>query len=131
MATILGIESTAHTFGIGIVRDGKILSNVRDMYTTEEGGIIPMDSAKHHREVCEKVYLDSLKEAGIDVTPQAYSDKSSKKISTRDKIDAIAYSRGPGLPPCLIEGMKFAKALAKKARNSSPSSLPLLNACDS
>ena len=42
MTIILGIESTAHTFGIGIVRDGKVLANVRDMYTTEKGGIIPI-----------------------------------------------------------------------------------------
>ncbi len=98
MTITLGIESTAHTFGIGIVRDGKIISNVRDMYTTEEGGIIPMDSAKHHRKVCGKVYSESLEEAGID----------------EEDIDVIAYSRGPGLPPCLIEGMKFAKFLGKK-----------------
>jgi len=29
MVIILGIESTAHTFGIGIVREGKILSNIK------------------------------------------------------------------------------------------------------
>lgn len=98
MSIILGIESTAHTFGIGVVKNGKIMSNVRDMYTTEEGGIIPMDSAKHHREVCGKVYSEALNESGID----------------EGDIDAIAYSRGPGLPPCLVEGMKFAKVLGKK-----------------
>ena len=48
MATILGIESTAHTFGVGIVKDKKVLANVKDMYTTESGGIIPIESAKHH-----------------------------------------------------------------------------------
>ncbi|MBT4376985.1 tRNA (adenosine(37)-N6)-threonylcarbamoyltransferase complex transferase subunit TsaD [archaeon] len=98
MTTILGIESTAHTFGIGVVRDGKILSNVREMYTTEEGGIIPMDSAKHHAEVADDVYSRALKEAGID----------------EKEINAVAFSQGPGLPPCLLEGMKFAKALVKK-----------------
>jgi len=98
MATILGIESTAHTFGIGVVRDGKVLSNVREMYTTEEGGIIPMDSAKHHVEVADDVYSRALKEAGID----------------EKEINAVAFSQGPGLPPCLIEGMKFAKTLVKK-----------------
>ncbi|MEX0920062.1 MAG: KEOPS complex N(6)-L-threonylcarbamoyladenine synthase Kae1 [Candidatus Pacearchaeota archaeon] len=98
MATILGIESTAHTFGVGIVRDGKILSNVRDAYTTDKGGIVPMEAAKHHRENSEKVYLDSLKEACI----------------SEDEIDAIAVSQGPGLAPCLIEGMKFAKEVSKR-----------------
>jgi len=35
MSTILGIESTAHTFGIGVVKDGKILSNIKKTYTTK------------------------------------------------------------------------------------------------
>jgi N6-L-threonylcarbamoyladenine synthase len=98
MVIILGIESTAHTFGIGVVKDGKVLSNVRDMYTTESGGIIPLDSAKHHVEVCDSVYEKALKDA---------------EISEND-IDAIAFSQAPGLAPCLIEGMKFAKKLSKK-----------------
>jgi universal protein Kae1 len=98
MSIILGIESTAHTFGIGIVKEGKILSNVREMYTTESGGIIPVDSAKHHREIANDVYARSLKDAEI----------------SENKIDAIAFSQGPGLPPCLLEGMRFAKFLCKK-----------------
>jgi len=98
MSIILGIESTAHTFGIGVVKDGKILSNVREMYTTESGGIIPVDSAKHHREIANDVYVRSLKDAEI----------------SENKIDAIAFSQGPGLPPCLLEGMRFAKFLCKK-----------------
>jgi N6-L-threonylcarbamoyladenine synthase len=98
MAIILGIESTAHTFGIGIVRNKKILANQKSMYTTESGGIIPMESAKHHREISEKVYQKSLEDADIN----------------ENEIDAIAFSQGPGLAPCLIEGMKFAKELSKK-----------------
>ena len=93
---ILGIESTAHTFGIGIVDNGKILCNVREMYTTETGGIIPMDSAKHHLDVAEEVFQNSLKEAEI----------------SEEEITAIAFSSAPGLAPCLIEGMKFAKKKA-------------------
>jgi len=98
MSTILGIESTAHTFGIGVVRNSKILANVKDAYITKEGGIIPIDSAKHHREKSSEVYLNALKEAGIK----------------EEEIDAIAFSQGPGLAPCLLEGMKFAKRFAKK-----------------
>lgn len=93
---ILGIESTAHTFGIGIVNKGKILCNVREMYTTESGGIIPMESAKHHTECAEGVWKQALKEAGIG----------------EKDITAIAFSQAPGLAPCLIEGMKFAKKKA-------------------
>lgn len=98
MAIIIGIESTAHTFGVGIVRDGKILSNERSMYTTESGGIIPMDSANHHREICGSIYLKALESAKIK----------------ESEIDAIAYSRGPGLPPCLLVGRDFAVSLAKR-----------------
>jgi N6-L-threonylcarbamoyladenine synthase len=100
MLIILGVESTAHTFGIGIVKNGEILANVKDTYTTESGGIIPVNAAKHHAEISEKIYFDALNQANI----------------SEDKIDAIAFSQGPGLSPCLIEGMKFAKKLSKKLK---------------
>jgi N6-L-threonylcarbamoyladenine synthase len=100
MVTILGIESTAHTFGVGIVKDGKILSNVKDTYTTEKGGIIPVDAAKHHHEKGEEIYEHSIKEAGIE----------------EKDIDAIAFSQGPGLAPCLREGMRFTKEFALKLK---------------
>jgi len=98
MTIILGIESTAHTFGVGIVQNGKILANIKDTYTTEKGGIIPLDAAKHHEKISEKIYEEAIKES---------------KISKKD-IDAIAFSHAPGLAPCLIEGMKFAKKISKK-----------------
>ena len=98
MPIILGIESTAHTFGIGIVEDGKVISNVKDPYTTKEGGIIPMDAAKHHKKVSLEVYEKALNSANLK----------------EENIDAIAFSQAPGLAPCLIEGMNFAKNLAKK-----------------
>ncbi len=100
MAVILGIESTAHTFGIGIVKNGKIIANVKDMYTTDKGGIIPIESAKHHSIKKNEVYFEALAEAGIK----------------EQDIDAIAFSQGPGLAPCLIEGMKFAKELSIKLK---------------
>ncbi|MFH1290117.1 MAG: KEOPS complex N(6)-L-threonylcarbamoyladenine synthase Kae1 [Nanoarchaeota archaeon] len=97
---ILGIESTAHTFGIGLVKNGKILANIRDMYKTTSGGIIPMESAKHHREVAETLYNRALQEA---------------KIKEKE-IKAIAVSNAPGLAPCLHEGLKFAKEKARKLK---------------
>jgi len=100
MTIILGIESTAHTFGIGIVKDEKILANVRDMYTTEKGGIIPIESAKHHFKVCHELYEKALEISGIK----------------EEEIDCIAFSQGPGLSPCLLEGMKFAKEISLKLK---------------
>ncbi len=95
---ILGIESTAHTFGIGIVHNGKVIANVKDAYTTERGGIIPSDAANHHREVSEVILNKALEVAGID----------------KKQIKAIAFSQGPGLAPCLLAGIHFAKKLAKE-----------------
>lgn len=100
MTIILGIESTAHTFGAGIVKNGEILSNVRKSYTTEKGGIIPVEAAKHHQENKHEIYFESLQQAGIE----------------EKDIDAIAFSQGPGLPPCLLEGIRFVKELAKKLK---------------
>jgi len=95
---ILGIESTAHTFGIALVEKGKVLVNIREMYTTEKGGIIPMESAKHHHAIADELYAKALVDAGVD----------------EKKIKAIALSNAPGLAPCLIEGLRFAEKLAEK-----------------
>ena len=93
---VLGIESTAHTFGCGIVTSkNKILSDVRDMYKTEEGGINPSLCAQHHRDV----HLDVIKRA-------IEQSKSSK-------IDLVAYSRGPGLSPSLHVGLHSAQEISK------------------
>lgn len=105
----LGIESTAHSWGIGIVTDkGKILSNVVDMYRPPEGwGIEPLKASEHHKEVKEKVLEKALAEAGIELKD----------------IDLIAYSQGAGLSPCLHVGLNFAKELASKTKK------PLIGVC--
>jgi len=95
---IIGIETTAHTFGVGVVSDGKILANVKDAYTTETGGIIPMDAANHHKDNAERVWKEGLAVAKI----------------SEEEVSAIAISQAPGIPPCLAEGMKFAKRKAKE-----------------
>ena len=77
MSLILGIESTAHTFGIGIVKDGKVIANVRDMYTTETGGIIPTESAKHHERVKEELYNKAISESKINEKDICIVDSSS------------------------------------------------------
>jgi N6-L-threonylcarbamoyladenine synthase len=100
MGIVLGIESTAHTFGVGIVKNGKILANIKKTYTTEKGGIIPSEAGKHHKENKEKIYSDALNFANID----------------EKDIDAIAFSQGPGLSPCLLEGLRFAKELSAKLK---------------
>ena len=62
----LGIESTAHTFGVGIIDEkGKILANVKESYITEKGGIIPIEAAKHHEMVKYDVLEKALEEAKL------------------------------------------------------------------
>lgn len=95
---VLGIESTAHTFGAGIVKDGKVLSNVRDMYVPDRGGIHPREAADHHVEMGNIIVRNALEEAGF-----AESD-----------LDLIAFSRGPGLGPCLRVGATIARVLSIK-----------------
>jgi N6-L-threonylcarbamoyladenine synthase len=99
----LGIESTAHTFGVGIIDDkGRILSNAKDSYTTEKGGIHPTEAKNHHIGVKDKVIEDALNEAKLKM----------------DDIDLISFSQGPGLAPCLVVGMEKAKDLSKEAKKT-------------
>ncbi|MEM2769136.1 MAG: hypothetical protein QXQ15_01620, partial [Candidatus Anstonellales archaeon] len=73
----LGIESTAHTLGIGI-KIGDKLVNVLDTY---QGSYIPRDLAEHHAK-----FFRPLLESAL----------SSAEISLRD-INLIAVSQGPGI----------------------------------
>ncbi|MCF7862004.1 bifunctional N(6)-L-threonylcarbamoyladenine synthase/serine/threonine protein kinase [Candidatus Woesearchaeota archaeon] len=93
---VLGIESTAHTFGVGIIEDRNVLANVKDAYTTESGGIIPSAAADHHVNACKQVLNDGLKKAGI---------------SMKD-IDLIAFSQGPGIGNTLEVGAVAARTLS-------------------
>lgn len=95
---ILGVESTAHTFGIGIVKDGRILANIKKSYTTEKGGIVIADVVKHHEINKENILMEALNVAKI----------------FQKEIDAVAFSQAPGLSPCLLVGIKFAKELSRK-----------------
>lgn len=62
----LGIESTAHTFSIGIVdENGKIYSNERVIYKTEKGGIHPREAAELHSREAINVLNNSIFKAGF------------------------------------------------------------------
>ncbi|MDP3733662.1 MAG: KEOPS complex N(6)-L-threonylcarbamoyladenine synthase Kae1 [Nanoarchaeota archaeon] len=96
---ILGVESTAHTFGVGIVTsDGAIVANVTDSFTSTEGGMIPHEIADHHKNVAEKVLAKAFTDAG-----KSWSD-----------INFIAYSAGPGLDPALWAGYNIVKEWSEK-----------------
>jgi len=93
----LGIESTAHTFSVGIVNDsGKVLANISRMYKPKKGGIVPREAMSHHVDICQEVLKSAL-------------EKSS--LSMND-IDIISFSAGPGLPPCLRVASVLARSLS-------------------
>ncbi len=95
----LGIESTAHTFGIGIVNvEGKILANEKSIFVPKEGGIHPRKAAEHHAEQAQKILKKAIAQAEVSL----------------NEIDVIAFSQGPGLAPCLRIGAILARYLALK-----------------
>lgn len=66
MIISLGIESTAHTFSIGIVdEEGKIYSNDRIIFKTEKGGIHPRDAAELHSKEAKNVLERALNNGGF------------------------------------------------------------------
>ena len=97
---VLGIESTAHTFGVGIVRDNpvQILANSRHTYIPPQGGMKPGELARHHAEVAPQIVREALERANVSI----------------NDIDAIAVALGPGIGPALRVGAVIARALALK-----------------
>jgi N6-L-threonylcarbamoyladenine synthase len=96
----LGIEGTAHSIGVGVIRDVhgncQILSNLIKTYQPKKGGIHPREAANHHATYIAGLLSDSVKTAGID-----FAD-----------IDLVSFSQGPGLGPCLRTAATAARALA-------------------
>ncbi|MDP8012675.1 MAG: UGMP family protein, partial [Nanoarchaeota archaeon] len=95
---VLGLESTAHTFGVGITDGKDILSNVRDTYLPEKGGIIPSKAAEHHYSLAPKLIEKALSESGLKLKD----------------IDVIAFSQGPGIFAPLKVSFQVAKYLSEK-----------------
>ena len=95
---VLGIESSAHTFGVGVSDGRRILANEKAFYKPKGEGIIPRKAADFLAENAGRVLEAALR-------------KSGRRL---DEFDAIAFTIGPGLGPCLQVGAVVAKALALK-----------------
>ncbi|MCX8196058.1 MAG: KEOPS complex N(6)-L-threonylcarbamoyladenine synthase Kae1 [Acidilobaceae archaeon] len=94
---VLGIESTAHTFGIGIVDERlRVLADVRKQYAPKSGGILPREVAPFFSRSAAQALREALEEA---------------RISVRE-VDAVAVALGPGMGPQLRVGASVARALA-------------------
>ncbi len=98
MITILGIESSCDDTSAAILRDGVVLSNCVANQEAHRiyGGVVPEVASRAHQQNIIPVVDLAIKKAGI----------------SKGDIDAVAFTRGPGLIGSLIVGVSFAKAFA-------------------
>ncbi|WP_184544713.1 tRNA (adenosine(37)-N6)-threonylcarbamoyltransferase complex transferase subunit TsaD [Mucilaginibacter sp. FT3.2] len=103
MPVILGIESSCDDTSASVCVDGVILSNVIANQSIHEayGGVVPELASRVHQQ---------------NIVPAVQQALLNAKVNKND-IDAVAFTRGPGLLGSLLVGVSFAKAfaLAQKA----------------
>jgi len=95
---ILGIESSCDDTSAAIFKDDVILSNIvanQDVHKAY-GGVVPELASRAHQQNIIPVVEKAIKDAAI----------------SRDQIDAVAFTRGPGLMGSLLVGTSFAKGFA-------------------
>lgn len=98
MVTSIGFEGSANKIGVGIVKDGVVLSNPRRTYITPPGeGFKPADTARHHNSVILDLIDKALKEANI----------------RHSEVDIISYTRGPGMGAPLVSTAIVARTIAQ------------------
>ena len=93
--TILAIESSCDDTSVAVIRDGYVLSNLianQDIHMSY-GGVVPELASRAHQANIVPVTHQAVIRAGITV----------------DDIDAVAFTRGPGLLGSLLVGTSFAK----------------------
>ncbi|MBO3116828.1 tRNA (adenosine(37)-N6)-threonylcarbamoyltransferase complex transferase subunit TsaD [Winogradskyella sp. DF17] len=95
---ILGIESSCDDTSAAILCDNRVLSNVvsSQKIHAEYGGVVPELASRAHQQNIVPVVDLALKKANV----------------TKDQLNAIAFTRGPGLMGSLLVGTSFAKSLA-------------------
>ena len=94
----LGIESTAHTFSVGILDfDGNVYSLTNDTFIPEKGGLHPALVREHHLNNFMAVITEALSKANISIK----------------NINLIAFSQSPGLGPVLKIGALVARLLSQ------------------
>ncbi len=100
--TLLAIESSCDDTAAAIIRNCKILANVvsgQEIHG-KYGGVIPELAGRAHQQHILPVIKKALEKAGISPA----------------ELDAIAYTRGPGLMGSLLVGSHFAKGMAMALR---------------
>ena len=96
--TILGIESSCDDTSAAVIRDEYLLSNVMASQEVHRryGGVVPELASRAHQQNIVPVVSQALEQAGVRM----------------DEVDALAFTRGPGLLGSLLVGTSFAKGLA-------------------
>ncbi|MDH4461430.1 MAG: tRNA (adenosine(37)-N6)-threonylcarbamoyltransferase complex transferase subunit TsaD [Spirosomataceae bacterium] len=96
--TILAIESSCDDSSAAVIINGKICSNIvaSQAIHTKWGGVVPELASRAHQQHIVPVVAEALEKAKI----------------TKNDLNAIAFTRGPGLLGSLLVGASFAKALA-------------------
>lgn len=97
--TILAIESSCDETSAAIIKKGKVLNNIIATQSVHEnyGGVVPELASRAHQQNIVPVIDEALKSAGI----------------SKNDLDAIAFTQGPGLLGALLVGSSFAKSLAQ------------------
>ena len=95
---ILGIESSCDDTSAALLRGETLLSNVMASQEVHRryGGVVPELASRAHQQNIVPVVSQALDQAGVKP----------------EQIDAIAYTRGPGLLGSLLVGVSFAKGLS-------------------
>lgn len=98
MTTILAIESSCDDTSAAVLRDRVVLSNVIASQKVHEqyGGVVPELASRAHQQNIIPVVDAAIKQAGI----------------AKEEIDAVGFTRGPGLLGSLLVGVSFAKSFA-------------------
>ena len=98
MSTILAIESSCDETSASVIVNGQVKSNMIAGQSVHEayGGVVPELASREHQKNIVPVVDQALLAAGI----------------TKQAIDAVAFTRGPGLLGALLVGTSFAKGLA-------------------
>lgn len=99
MSIILAIESSCDDTSAAVLRDDRLLSNVIASQKVHEqyGGVVPELASRAHEQNIIPVVDGAIREAGIG----------------KEEIDAVAFTRGPGLMGSLMVGVSFAKSFAQ------------------
>ncbi|MCL4111227.1 UNVERIFIED_CONTAM: hypothetical protein GTU68_026478 [Idotea baltica] len=98
MTLLLAIESSCDETSAAVIKDGEILSNIisSQLEHSPYGGVVPELASRLHQQAVVRVVQQALDASGVE----------------KQALDAIGYTRGPGLLGALLVGSSFAKAFA-------------------